>query len=151
MRLLGFAENENVPAYVALAAVQDALDRAGLKAPTQVEVDVKQPYEELLEGVAVVGVARITRAESREHRGLPALAGPTDPDAPIDAEVVEDPARDMGDAHPDIDGEPPKGERRGFRPDPASATGPSRGLVTMEEAVEGQRAWISSQRIRRAR
>jgi hypothetical protein len=135
---------------VRLRATNSALDRAGLKPPTEVDVGVKQPYEALIEGgVTVSGIAPITRAESLARRGL--APEPAALDAPIDAEVVEDPARDMGAAHADIDGEPPKGEQRGFRPDPASASGPSRGLMTMEEAVEGQRTWISSQRIRRAR
>jgi hypothetical protein len=147
--LLGIAEGAESEA-VNLAAVKHVLAIGGISEKHAVAVEVElKPYEELMEGIA--GIAHLTRDESRAQRGLPALAGLADPAAPIDAEVVEDPARDMGVAHPDIDGEPPKGERRGFRPDPASASGPSRGLMTMEEAVEGQRTWISSQRIRRAR
>jgi hypothetical protein len=136
-RLLGFAESENVPAYVALAAVESALDRAGLSAKTAVDVSVEvKPYEELMQGLAIDGLAQITRAESRERRGLPALDAP-DPEAPIDAEVV-----DMGETHPARDGEPMSGPRR---PDdsprrPAFATGdvvgpPRNALMTQEQAV----------------
>lgn len=147
--LLGIAEGAESEA-VKLAAVKHVLAIGGISEKHAVAVEVElKPYEELMSNLQ--GISPISRAESRERRGLPALAGPTDPDAPIDAEVVEDPARDMGAAHPDIDGEPPNGDRRGFRPDPDSATGPSRGLMTMEEAVDGQRAYIRSSPIRRRR
>ena len=160
-RLLGFAENENVPAYVALAAVQDALDRAGMKAPTQVEVGVTQPYEQLMGDLA--GIATITRAESLARRGLApepaALAAPTDPDAPIDAEVVDDPAADMGDPHPDS---PSAGPGPRHTPDspadrPAFASDdvgprPGNALTTMEDAVAATSPRrVRSQRIYRRR
>ena len=136
-RLLGFAESENVPAYVALAAVESALDRAGLSAKTAVDVSVElKPWEQLMEGLTVDGLAPITRAESRERRGLPALDAP-DPDVPIDAEVV-----DMGETHP---GSPPPSRTPADRPDdpprrPAFATGdvvgpPRNALMTQEQAV----------------
>lgn len=139
-RLLGFAENENVPAYVALAAVQDALDRAGLKPPTQVEVGVTQPYEEVMAGIA--GIAHLTREESRAQRGLPALA-PADPTAPLDVEVVDDPeSQDVSERHPDSPsaGRNPAEEGDGPPSRPAFAEGdvgpsPGNALMTMEDAV----------------
>lgn len=50
MRLLGMADSDNVPAYVALQAVNSALDRAGVVEPQQVDVTVR-PFEQLLEDV----------------------------------------------------------------------------------------------------
>lgn len=148
-RLLGFAESENVPAYVALSAVESALDRAGLSAKTAVDVSVElKPWEQLMEGLAIDGIAPITRAESRERRGLPALAAP-DPAAPIDAEVV-----DMGETHPERDGEPMSGPSRADDPPrrPAFATGdvvgpPRNELTTYEQAT----AELREARARRVR
>lgn len=66
--LLKMATDENVSDSVKLAAIRDALDRGGLKAPTQVDVEVgvMKPYERLL-----AGMADETRAESRARRGIP--------------------------------------------------------------------------------
>lgn len=146
---------------VRLRATNSALDRAGLKAPTQVEVGVKQPYEELIESIA--GIATISRAESLARRGLApeptALAGPTDPNAPIDAEVVDDPAADMRMPHPDAaeDGRTPSDGYDGAPRRPAFASDdvgprPSAALVPMEEAVEATSPRrLRSQRIHRRR
>lgn len=49
-RLLGMAESENVLAYVALQAINSALDRGGLVKPKQVEVTVR-PFESLIADV----------------------------------------------------------------------------------------------------
>ena len=71
MELLGIAtsaDNEGVR----LAAIGDALDRAGLNPKTAVEVEVStKPYQRIFEGIAL-----ITRAESRARRGLPATPAP---------------------------------------------------------------------------
>lgn len=158
-QLLGIAataESESVK----LAAVKDALDRAGLKPPTQVEVDVK-PYEELLSDLG--GIATISRAESRARRGLapepPALAGP-DPSAPIDAEVVDDPAPlDMSGPHPDSPSasRTPADEGDGPPSRPAFAEGdvaprPGTALVPMEDAIAATSPrYVRSQRIGRRR
>ena len=112
-RLLAFAEREDVPAYVALDATKNALDRAGLAAPTQVNVGVTAPWEEV-----VTGIATWSRAESRAARGLdpatvPALSSPGDRDI-VDAEVVEDrpsgpPNARTGDDRGDVPGTPGTG------------------------------------------
>lgn len=100
-RLLGFALDDEVPDNVALAAIRDALDRAGMspKHAVELEVSPSAPWQQ------IIGVARISAEESRARRGLPtdnppapALAPPDD-DAVIDAELVPDPAQD-GPAHP---------------------------------------------------
>lgn len=141
-RLLGFAENQGVPAYVALQATQDALDRAGVSAKHAVGVELSmKPHEQLFDGIAI----GMTRAESRERRGLPA----PEPEEVVDAEVVED-----------TPSHAPAGRTPGDRADdpnhrPAFATDdvgpPGNELMTMEEATAGQARYISSQRIRRHR
>ena len=96
-RLLSFALDGNVPDAVALQAIRDALDRAGLKPGVEVGMTVK-PYESILEQVESG-----SRAEFRRSRGVaddtehpPALADTprelttADADAPIDAEIVDD-------------------------------------------------------------
>lgn len=127
-RLLGIAESDNVPAYVALAAVDSALDRAGLKPTQQVSVGVTAPWEEV-----ITGIAQITQAESRARRGvtepatLPqaALSSPGDGDI-VDAEVVEDSPNG-----------PPNARTGGYRGDvPAQ---PGSGLQTMEDALDDLR------------
>ena len=89
-RLLGFALDGEVADPVALAAIRDALDRAGMNPKTAIEIEVK-PWEQ----VAVEGIARISRAESRQRRGIPdtapaLAAGAADDSAVIDAEIVPD-------------------------------------------------------------
>ena len=63
-RLLGFALDGESPDALALAAIRDALDRAGLKTKTAVEVEVK-PWAEVMEGIA--GIAHVTRALNRRE------------------------------------------------------------------------------------
>ena len=68
-KLLGIAVTGDSEA-VRLAAIKDALDRAGLKAPSEVvlsQADAK-PYEEVFDSIATG-----TRAESRAARGVPDL------------------------------------------------------------------------------
>lgn len=67
-QLLGIALTAEGEA-VKLNAIKDALDRAGLKAPTQVEIGPTKPYEEVLSDV-FDGISPMTRAESRRARGL---------------------------------------------------------------------------------
>ena len=66
-QLLGIALTAESEA-VMLAAVKDALDRAGLKAPSEVVLSQggTKPYEEIFDSIATT-----TRAESRAARGLP--------------------------------------------------------------------------------
>ena len=87
-RLLQFALDGRVDDNVALHAIRDALDRAGLGAKTEVALAVK-PWEDIMNDVA--GVATITREESRARRGLPDDApAPAEPLDIVDAEVVDD-------------------------------------------------------------
>jgi hypothetical protein len=126
-RLLGFALDGDVPEATALAAIRDALDRAGLNPKTAVELEVK-PWQDILGNVA--GVARISQDESRVRRGLPVEHDPTpalppaDDSEPIDAEVVEPPAK------------PPWAEDMPQRPSPE--------LATLEDAA----AWQAQERAR---
>ncbi|WP_412475542.1 hypothetical protein ACK8HH_03630 [Gordonia sp. LUNF6] len=85
--LLKIAVSDEAPDHVKLAAIKDALDRAGLSAKTAVEVSVDpKPFEGILEAVMSGG----SRAESRARRGD--TAKDRAPDAApdwIDAELVE--------------------------------------------------------------
>jgi hypothetical protein len=128
-RLLAFAEREDVPAYVALQATESALNRAGLAAPTQVNVGLTAPWEEV-----ITGIAHITQAESRARRGLPAepplpaLSSPGDGDRGdiVDAEVVEEPPS----------GPPYAQSRPAWGQEPPE---PGTGLQTLDDALDGLR------------
>jgi hypothetical protein len=96
--LLKMATDANVADSVKLAAIRDALDRAGLATRTAVEVEVgpPKPYEQIMSGMTeVVGGSR---AEFRRSQGI--FGGEESPPngssrpelaAPIDAEVVDQP------------------------------------------------------------
>jgi hypothetical protein len=117
-RLLKLAESDDVPAYVALAATDSALDRAGLAAPKQVEVGLSEPWQEVLG--AVTGIARITREESRQLRGIE----PPEPLEVVDAEVVEDGPSGPANAQ----------NRPAWGQEPPNR--PGTGLQTMEDALD---------------
>jgi hypothetical protein len=88
--LLGIATGAESEA-VKLAAVKDALDRAGLGAKAALELSVAEakPWEHIMGDVA--GVANISRAESRARRGLPDEPARAEPAYEIvDAELVDD-------------------------------------------------------------
>jgi hypothetical protein len=93
--LLKMATDENVSDAVKLAAIRDALDRAGLSARTAVSVEVGlRPFEQVFDDISGG-----SRAESRRRRGVPddelnewltpALAGGSDAHPIVDAELVE--------------------------------------------------------------
>ena len=63
--LLGIATNGQSEA-VRLAAIRDALDRAGLKPPTQVELGQTSAFE-----IVFSDIVSGSRAESRARRGMP--------------------------------------------------------------------------------
>lgn len=94
--LLKMAQSDTVSDAVKLAAIRDALDRAGLKPSTQVDVGIEvKPWEEMVADVG--GMTTMTRSESRAARGFPdppALEPVSERDADvIDAEIVPDPPR----------------------------------------------------------
>ena len=129
--LLGIAISAESEA-VKLAAVKDALDRAGLGAKTEVELSTK-PYEDIM--ADITGIAIITRAESRARRGLPdepALAEPAY--EIVDAELVDD-GPEMGPIYTEDGPEAP--EPTGVADDaPATPSGHvGRELATLEDAA----------------
>lgn len=67
-RLLGIAESENIPAYVALQAVNSVLDRVGVVEPKQVDITVR-PFEQLLEDVTGGSRDAYRRAIGDERAG----------------------------------------------------------------------------------
>ncbi|MGO4443462.1 hypothetical protein AB4Z42_08890 [Mycobacterium sp. 2YAF39] len=69
--LLKMATDDNVADSIKLAAIRDALDRAGLAAKNAVEVEVgpPKPYEQILNGLVVIGGG--SRAEYRRSIGRP--------------------------------------------------------------------------------
>jgi hypothetical protein len=100
--LLQMATDDQVADSVKLAAIRDALDRAGLAARTAVEVEVgpPKPWEQIMCGLTEIESG--SRAEFRRSRGIPddsdadhtrSLAErsrelPSAEVEPIDAEIV---------------------------------------------------------------
>lgn len=139
------AESETVR----LAAIKDALDRAGLKPPTQQEITVAasgpKPYEAL-----VAGLTGESRAESRAKRGIQELPAGTNGVATywdrkvaevadgevIDVETVPDEA--AMPPHFVVDDLPRRNRGTGpIKPaQPASSQTPGTELMTLEEANE---------------
>lgn len=127
--------------HVKLAAIRDALDRAGISAKQALELSAAgttKPYEELLQNLG--GIAQISREESRARRGLApeprALATPEEPLEVVDAELVDPADPSHGRAHGPVpadrgDGPTP---RPHFADEPPSRP-PGTGLQTMEDAV----------------
>lgn len=79
-RLLGIAESDQVPAYVAVQAINSALDRAGVIEQKQLDVTIGlKPFESVIEG-AIVESGR--RSDFRAAVGRPdpsELPAPTRP------------------------------------------------------------------------
>lgn len=96
-RLLGIALDGQVADHIALAAIRDALDRAGLSPKTAIEVDVAlKPWEQIADDAFTTiesGSLHAHRA-ARDRRPPPALADTvllaTNEDLIVDAEVVSD-------------------------------------------------------------
>jgi hypothetical protein len=134
--LLGMATGAESEA-VKLAAVKDALDRAGLAAKTEVAVEVAQePWKELLGDVMAITKAQHEAWKRGEYQ--PATPAPL-PDPPalaaraddvLDAEVVEDPPESPPDSTGERVDAPPAPEWA--EPPPASRTGQ---LVPIEQAT----------------
>lgn len=108
--LLGIATDTNVPESVRLAAVKDALDRAGLKPATTVDLEVSaKPWEAVFEGIAkvVAGPRNPEDTPALDAVGGSALESASEDDDVIVGEIDEDPlpeddeiesARDIEDA-----------------------------------------------------
>lgn len=130
-RVLGLALSDDIPPAVALAAAKDALDRAGLKPPTQVEVGLgagPSPFEQM-----IAGVGTMTRAESRAARGIPDdtprwVPPALPPGEILEAEVVEAPDLARDATFPGARGNPPD-----------DAAQPGTGLMSLAEANEALR------------
>lgn len=103
-QLLGIALTAEGEA-VKLAAIRDALDRAGLKPPAEVVLSQGEtkPYEELFDDIASG-----SRAESRRARGLPEM---DDDFAGFGAEEQDTPAPPAMDAEIHSQPEPPREPR----------------------------------------
>jgi hypothetical protein len=91
-RLLGLALDGDTPDAVALQAIRDALDRAGLGAKQALELSAKPlaPWEEMMMDFANTSRARHEALEQLVRRGEPlpeVLAHPARPDI-VDAELV---------------------------------------------------------------
>lgn len=129
-RLLKFALDGEAPDHVALAAIRDALDRAGLGAKHAVEVEVKPPapWEALLGDVA-----HMTKAEHdaihHPDRLAPVRALPPADEGPeiVDAEVVPD----APEPHPERVGERAATAGQPLWAEPPAAP-PSRELVPLD-------------------
>lgn len=89
------AVDENVSDAVKLAAIRDALDRAGLGAPKTIDVAIApKPWEQIFDDISGG-----SRAESRARRGMPddelndwhtpTLVGGGEATPTVDAEVIE--------------------------------------------------------------
>ena len=96
-RLLCMAENENVPAYVALQAINSALDRAGVSEQKQIGITHElKPFEQMLSDAALEGGSR---ADYRASIGRP------DPEQP----AIETHHRPGGEPDVRVLGELPDG------------------------------------------
>jgi hypothetical protein len=143
----------DAPDHVALQAIRDALDRAGIPAKAEVTVELR-PWERLLGDIT--GIATISRDEHRARQGLPlddpprphtALAESADVEV-IDAELVDPPTEDGPESRPSS----PEGAMRGPDADevPVSDMPPSSGgLMTLEGAADANRAAARVHRLKR--
>lgn len=146
-RLLGMALDGDAPDHVALAAIRDALDRAGLGAKQAVEVSVEPaPWEQLLGDVA-----HLTK---RQHEALKrGELLPPPPELPpaevVEAEFVDD----APEAHPEPHEE--RADAPGARPNVPPPFADMRTRVSTEEqadrrnGLEAQRAAIDAEAERR--
>lgn len=138
--LLGIASGAESEA-VKLAAVKDALDRAGVPAKAEVSVELK-PWEQLMGDLA--GIATIPRAE--HGRRQPALVEPADV---IDAELVDSDAEGDPDIGPNSSADALRAPDRAELPgaDSASSTAPV-ALPPVSVSYEDAPAVIRAARVR---
>lgn len=142
LKIATTSESESVK----LSAVRDALDRAGLKPPTQVEVGPKapEPWEELLGDVA-----HITRAQHEAMKRGEYIPAPVDPRAlpPSDSDIVDAEVVDAPERVGECADRPPVPDWA----EPPPAAPPSRELVTLEEAASEVAAANRAARVSQAR
>src|SRR3954451_7512736 len=115
-RLLGMALDSETPDHVALQAIRDALDRAGLGGKQSVELSAKQPepWEEMMGDFARVSRERHARLERGEPEPTAPAHDAAEPMEVVDAEVVDD----GPETHPERDGERVDGARQPANPPP---------------------------------
>ncbi|VBA47131.1 hypothetical protein LAUMK41_00489 [Mycobacterium attenuatum] len=146
-RLLKFALDGDVADNVALTAIRDALDRAGMGAKTEVAVEVKPAYEELLGDVAHTTKAQweaMKRGDTAPADPPRALHSPPERDTAdvIDAEVVEDTPESPS----------PGRSRPSWAEDADAAAQSARGqLVPLEQAAAEVAAANRASRVSQAR
>ena len=91
-RLLSFALDGDVADPVALAAIRDALDRAGMNAKTAVEITA--PYRAIFESMESGGSrAQFRRSMGIEDNSDSIALPPADTDLIVDAEIDDDDGR----------------------------------------------------------
>jgi hypothetical protein len=153
--LLGMATDPNVSDSVKLAAIRDALDRAGLKPVTAVDIEVStKPWESVMEGISGLVSARELALESGHDSldddpdsssSMDSFEFPDeiDPESDeIDAEVievVEDPGYtdSAGTAYPPEDDSAGSVELSRRNLGPLGPNGPvNSGLLSLSDAVE---------------
>jgi hypothetical protein len=139
-RLLSFALDGNVADPVALGAIRDALDRAGMNAKTGVEIEVK-PYHNIYEQMETSSRAAFRGEPEPERSAIetddtppPALAVIDDADWPLDVEVI-----DADPMTPEDDERQPAGYSAP-EPSPFEPSTPPDGLMTMEAAMSAAAA-----------
>jgi hypothetical protein len=154
-RLLGMALDGDAPDHVALAAIRDALDRAGLGAKHAFELSAANaepaPWEQLMGDVAQLSRAQHEALKRGELLPPPPALPPTEV---VDAELEPLPP----EMHPEPHEERADGEDRA--PDPPRKPAwalddlgpqPSRELVTLEEAQAEANATNRRARVVRSR
>ncbi|MBW0273213.1 hypothetical protein ATM97_24325 [Nocardia sp. MH4] len=94
-KLLGIATDDDAPYAVKLAAIKDALDRAGVSAKTAVEVEVNlKPWEKVFESISRDG------GDDGAYERVLAMAEAAEPDVPDTVVIYELDTPDPGATGP---------------------------------------------------
>ena len=128
-KLLKFALDDDAPDNIALAAIRDALDRAGLVAPRTLDVALgPAPWMEVFDGIASG-----SRSQSRAARGVPDEDSAETPEwvtAELEAAQHTTAAPEVIDA--EVEPDPDPAPRRRYRPPPIT------GLDAIAEAARAR-------------
>lgn len=126
-KLLELASDENVSESVRLAAIKDALDRAGLKPVTTVEIGPTPGFEEIFSDISSG-----TRDESRKARGYIDADSETASETYdlIDDPVIEPPTQ------PHTENQPHNGATAGSDPYSAADQGSEHGIIVDAEVMD---------------